>query len=367
LILLRDAILEQKEIQLLDENDSNTNDITLAAYLKIDQKICDLTTLTNFIVENTKLSLKVIYQSWVHRDSAGSTYLSDSQLKNIKTLSFQERSDLNKWLKGELKVSAHIRDINNSNHDNNYERNNNQNLNRNNFDSNNINDSFTNNNIYENMNNERTIVDHNTYLHGSKPIDFGYLVTDIDFKIIENLKKKSSSNSTSFKDRKRKNANKMKDPIILISPASSSIITMGNIKSFLEDGVFSTKDPISSTHNYLDLLKVTRNSKNFGRLKFLVVNSTEKFTKPQYWDRVVAVFTTGQEWQFKNYKWNNPNDLFSNIKGYYFGYKGDMVPEKVNKWNVEKIELERYARFKDRQVVEWFWQNLEKNMLSKGW
>lgn len=31
-------------------------------------------------------------------------------------------------------------------------------------------------------------------------------------------------------------------------------------------------------------------------------------------DRVLCVFTTGQAWQFKPYKWTDPKDLFRNGK-----------------------------------------------------
>ena len=46
--------------------------------------------------------------------------------------------------------------------------------------------------------------------------------------------------------------------------------------------------------------------------RYFVVDSVEALGKfgTDAWDRVVAVLTTGQAWQFKPYKWNEPRTLF---------------------------------------------------------
>ena len=45
---------------------------------------------------------------------------------------------------------------------------------------------------------------------------------------------------------------------------------------------------------------------------YFVVDGTEALAKfgADAWDRVVCVMTTGQAWQFKPYKWNEPKTLF---------------------------------------------------------
>jgi parafibromin len=45
---------------------------------------------------------------------------------------------------------------------------------------------------------------------------------------------------------------------------------------------------------------------------YYVVDSVEALSKfgPDAWDRVVCVMTTGQAWQFRPYKWNEPRTLF---------------------------------------------------------
>lgn len=52
------------------------------------------------------------------------------------------------------------------------------------------------------------------------------------------------------------------------------------------------------------------------RSTYIVVDSVEALAKlgTDAWDRVVCVMTTGQAWQFRPYKWNEPRQLFHNGK-----------------------------------------------------
>lgn len=49
-------------------------------------------------------------------------------------------------------------------------------------------------------------------------------------------------------------------------------------------------------------------------MRFYVVDGVEALSKfggiDDAWDRVVCVMTTGQEWQFRPYKWQEPKELF---------------------------------------------------------
>lgn len=48
------------------------------------------------------------------------------------------------------------------------------------------------------------------------------------------------------------------------------------------------------------------------QMRYFVVDGTEALSKfgADAWERVVCVMTTGQVWQFKPYKWNEPRTLF---------------------------------------------------------
>ena len=110
-------------------------------------------------------------------------------------------------------------------------------------------------------------------------------------------------------------------------------------------------------------------------IRFIIVDTPEQF-KPEYWSRVVAVFTTGQKWQFKSYKWSDPSELFRNTMGVYVGWRGEHTPESVKGWGrgVLSTALDKWvtgagnsARWRDREIVEAIWKGIEDNMRHKGW
>jgi len=90
----------------------------------------------------------------------------------------------------------------------------------------------------------------------------------------------------------------------------------------------------------------------------------------------VAVFTTGQQWQFKSYKWSEPAELFRHTLGVYVGFRGDPPPATVKGWGrgVLTSVIDKWngtagmsARWRDRENVEAIWKSIEDNMKSKGW
>jgi parafibromin len=110
-------------------------------------------------------------------------------------------------------------------------------------------------------------------------------------------------------------------------------------------------------------------------MRFILVEGPEQF-KPEYWNRVVAVFTTGQTWQFKNYKWSLGNELFKHVQGIYVGWRGDQPPDNVRNWGhrVLQANIDRWrgeghdaSRFRDKEAVESLWKTIEQNMRLKGW
>lgn len=167
------------------------------------------------------------------------------------------------------------------------------------------------------------------------------------------------------------------DPIILLSPSASALLRMSNVKSFLEDGKYTLPDHNSSA-SMLHISRVMKEIDPNRPMRFILVEGTEQF-KPEYWNRVVAVFTTGQAWQFKNYRWSNPNELFRHVLGIYLGWRGEPAPENVRafghrvlscsveKWRDPGLPGAEASRWRDREVVENIWKAIEQNMRSKGW
>lgn len=164
------------------------------------------------------------------------------------------------------------------------------------------------------------------------------------------------------------------EPIILLSPSASSLLRTSNVKQFLGDGVFvppNATDTASST-NMLRIQRILP-SVSSSPLTFILVDSTVSF-KPTYWSRVVAIFTTGQTWQFKSYKYNNPAELFSHYPGVFVGWSNEDPPENVVALGrgvmpvrVDKWTGSEKGRWRDREVVERIWGRIEEGMRKGAW
>lgn len=106
-------------------------------------------------------------------------------------------------------------------------------------------------------------------------------------------------------------------PIILVPSAFSTLITIYNVKEFLEDGVFIPTDVKAKQMKVKpDCVTV---QKKFSRDR--VVTAYEVRDKPSAlkaddWDRVVAVFVLGKDWQFKDWPFKDHVEIFNKSKLY---------------------------------------------------
>lgn len=163
----------------------------------------------------------------------------------------------------------------------------------------------------------------------------------------------------------------------MLSPSASSLLRMSNIKAFLESGQYVPANN-NTTATILHLTRTMKEIDPARPLRFVLVDGPEHF-KPEYWNRVVAVFTTGQAWQFKNYKWSNPSDLFRHVQGVYVGWRGEVLPPgvrdwghrvlscAVDKWTEPVVPGTETHRWRDREVSESIWKAIENGMLHRGW
>ncbi|KAL7273627.1 accessory factor associated with RNA polymerase II [Rhizina undulata] len=231
---------------------------------------------------------------------------------------------------------------------------------------------------------ERVVSNRNLHLRGIKPTDFSHVRKQAEDFITrlraqkDTMTPQPSSGSkhalplrpgSTHPGKPAASKSRNKDPIILLSPSASSLLNMSNVKPFLESGVFSPPTPHSSSSPQLQhVSRLLPTLHPTQPIRFIIVDTPEKF-KPDYWERVVAVFTTGQLWQFKNYRWSNPVDLFREVRGFYVGWDGERVPDTVKGWGggVVNLSLDRGRRFRDREVCEVVWEGIERFMRGKGW
>ncbi|KAE8146214.1 RNA pol II accessory factor, Cdc73 family-domain-containing protein [Aspergillus avenaceus] len=264
--------------------------------------------------------------------------------------------------------------------------------------------------LQEIYNGERKLGDRNSVLRGIKPTEFSHVRKAAETFLGRNRSRtgqyppgaKPGSKSQSIVPapsaglpQPRKGSSKTQDPIILLSPSASSLIRMSNVRSFLQDGVFVPPDHPTLSMPSSNILYISRplrilsdgssstsraiGSQNTTRkpTRFILVDSTANF-KPDYWNRLVAVFTTGQTWQFKSYKWSSPPELFKHATGVHIGWRGEETPREVRGWGrgVQSFAVERWdekggvhgaGRWRDREVVEGIWTAIEEGMKLRGW
>ncbi|PYH45145.1 CDC73 C-terminal domain-containing protein [Aspergillus saccharolyticus JOP 1030-1] len=274
--------------------------------------------------------------------------------------------------------------------------------------------------LQEIYNGERKMGDRNSVLRGIKPTDFSHVRKTAETFLGRTRSSrtgqyppgvtKPGSKPTSMvpvpapsaglsQPRSGKSSSKTQDPIILLSPSASSLIRMSNVRSFLGEGVFIPPDhPTLATGTNSNILYIHRplriqdSSSSTSLLRpgasaaasgsrkptrFILVDSTANF-RPDYWNRLVAVFTTGQTWQFKSYKWSSPPELFKHATGIYVGWRGEDSPREVRNWGrgVQSFSVERWdekggvngtGRWRDREVVEGIWSAIEEGMRLRGW
>lgn len=396
LVQVRELLKAGNKYVLIAEDGSETEDIVKAKTVSFTNKNENeddvplnfpLDETTEFEIDGNGVPLRAIIHCWLHKDSSAADYLADCQNKQLTNVSFLQRTDLLNWLSGTTEVSQYIK-LNNSVNEKEANVVANDDKNAEDIETKVSNAQVEENKTITETNNaeveadpvvvdaltrERILLDHNSSLRGSKVINFGYLIKDAELKLVQSIKsslrsKKSGPNGTAHGRVSKNHTSKTaarKDPIILIPSAASSLFTITNIKQFLQDSQYINPRDLSASQT--DLVTVEKKFDRLARpVRFMIVNNTRMFTKPEYWDRVVAVFTMGHTWQFNNYQWNTPQELFQHCKGYYFHFTGDAVPQHVQQWNVQKVELDKSKRFKDVEVARFFWNSLEKELIARG-
>lgn len=225
---------------------------------------------------------------------------------------------------------------------------------------------------------ERRMGDHNTVLRGIKIQDFSGVRKYSALFLAKS--KPSSGNPTAAQPILNPNpalrppvkptqGHRRLEPIILLSPSASSLLRMPNIKAFLDGGEYTPVMPGSDSPTILHISRQLKTINPGHTTRFILVDDPTNF-RPDYWNRVVAVFTTGQTWQFKGYKWPQPAELFSHALGVYVGWQGEKVPDTVRGWGrgVLSVQIEKgNQRWRDREVVEHIWSQLEARMRAQGW
>lgn len=161
-------------------------------------------------------------------------------------------------------------------------------------------------------------------------------------------------------------------PIILVPSAFQTLITIYNVKEFLEDGVYIPNDVKAKEMKGVkpDCITV---QKKFSRDRERVVTAYEvrdkpSALKPDDWDRVVAVFVLGKDWQFKDWPFKDHVEIFNKIIGFFLRFEDDSIEsaKTVKQWNVKIISISKNKRHQDRAAALEVWEKLEEFVRSRS-
>ncbi|KAL6064114.1 accessory factor associated with RNA polymerase II [Balamuthia mandrillaris] len=157
-------------------------------------------------------------------------------------------------------------------------------------------------------------------------------------------------------------------PIIIIPSALTSLLTVYNVREFLEQGVFVPSVDKKQQGESRECPKIVHRPKSATRYDlptvFHVTDNPSKLSTSD-WNRVVAVFALGPAWQFKSWKWSDPVELFANVRGFYLGFEDSQVPPSVKSWNVKILKISKHKRHLDSTAYLSFWNELETWLQSK--
>lgn len=159
-------------------------------------------------------------------------------------------------------------------------------------------------------------------------------------------------------------------PIILVPSASQTLITIHNVKEFLEDGVFVPTDVKVKQMKgpKPDCVTVQKKLSRDRGVTAYEVRDKPSALKKEDWERVVAVFVLGKEWQFKDWPDKDHVKIFNKIIGFYMRFEDDSVESAkiVKQWNVKIISISKNKRHQDRAAALEVWDRLEEFVWSRS-
>ncbi|KAJ1384379.1 Paf1 complex subunit Cdc73, N-terminal domain [Sesbania bispinosa] len=159
-------------------------------------------------------------------------------------------------------------------------------------------------------------------------------------------------------------------PIILVPSAFQTLITIYNVKEFLEDGIYIPTDVKVKQMKGArpDCVTVQKKLSRDRVVTAYEVRDKPSALKAEDWDRVVAVFVLGKEWQFKDWPFKDHVEIFNKIIGFYMRFEDDSLEsaKNVKQWNVKIISISKNKRHQDRAAALEVWDRLEEFSRSRS-
>jgi len=157
-------------------------------------------------------------------------------------------------------------------------------------------------------------------------------------------------------------------PIILVPSAASSLITIFNAHDFLAEGVFiptESKRAVIKEKPASVAVKRMSSTDKFKDVTYLILDNPKAVPD---WNRVVAIFASGQQWQFSDFpaEWKTPAQIFHRACGFHLAFEDEPLNKTVQSWKVHKLLINKVKRYQDRPLVVEFWQILCDSLAAKN-
>ncbi|KAK5577121.1 hypothetical protein RB653_002059 [Dictyostelium firmibasis] len=160
---------------------------------------------------------------------------------------------------------------------------------------------------------------------------------------------------------------KNRTPIIIVPSTLTASISLYNVLEFLQQSFFRPtleKKQEMASQNIMKPPMITFDRITTQKVTYEVIDNV-KSLKPEDWYRVVAAFVQGEAWQFKDWKWSNPADLFANIRGFYVKFDDSNLPDVVKSWDVKVLHISKSKRHLDHTAQVEFWNAFDDFVNAK--
>ena len=138
------------------------------------------------------------------------------------------------------------------------------------------------------------------------------------------------------------------------------MITLHNVKEFLIEGRYVSVNEARSRGP-----KPSNVRFNYNGNSFEFIDNPARLSLSD-WSRVLACFTLSSTWQFKDWKWDTPLELFQHIVGFHVYFDDLAVDPVVAGWNVTKLAISRNKRHLDSTAVMTFWNKISDAIKTKS-
>lgn len=176
-------------------------------------------------------------------------------------------------------------------------------------------------------------------------------------------KKARSTPKAKSTDPSKKKKHLKQVPIIIVPSGMRDMLTLHNVRDFLEKGQFIDTSANQTEKPSSVMIEKKRAA---GIVPYKVIDNVNGMTREQ-WDRVIAVFVSGPEWQFKRwpmFQENGTAGVFTRVRGFYLHMEGAKEHANIRKWDVTTLTISESKRHMDMTSQLRFWQVLD-NFSSK--